>query len=525
MAKAGPNLFPPMETVVTSKVIGTAPGRGRHPLQNEGRSYSACRLHGPSPFDRINIGHKICKLSLVPGFYPLFHCVFIEKTIEEDPTVAAQERFSARINRAVRIKNSDDDTTVSKQKPHQTILRRMSSLKGWKAACVWGFAATFGLRIGLGLVMAATWLVVKSFIPVSVLVDPTPYGKLMVHTTFPGDILLGVWVRWDAVHHLNLALRGYFDLGAGESVFYPFFSFLVNAVARLTSGDYTLGGLIVSTMGAFATFTCLYRLVDSIYGSGPARWSVVMLAVYPTSLFLIAPFSESVFLALTIGAFLAAYQRRWWISGGLGFFAGLTRGPGILTVLALAVLAWQQWKRRTDIPAVDPPGRQLSIMAGLLLTAAGGLAFPVWRAAVGFPGIPQVLHDYSGIVLVNPLTGLINAIAQWLRVMDFYTTIDVWSAILFLALTSLMFFNPRWRRPEWLVYNIVNLITFLSKQSFMASSLQSASRYVLTLFPVFIILGDWLARRGHRIRFLYLTLSTLVLMVFGVLYSIWVFVG
>jgi hypothetical protein len=480
MAKAGPNLFPPMETVVTSKVIGTAPGRGRHPLQNEGRSYSACRLHGPSPFDRINIGHKICKLSLVPGFYPLFHCVFIEKTIEEDPTVAAQERFSARINRAVRIKNSDDDTTVSKQKPHQTILRRMSSLKGWKAACVWGFAATFGLRIGLGLVMAATWLVVKSFIPVSVLVDPTPYGKLMVHTTFPGDILLGVWVRWDAVHHLNLALRGYFDLGAGESVFYPFFSFLVNAVARLTSGDYTLGGLIVSTMGAFATFTCLYRLVDSIYGSGPARWSVVMLAVYPTSLFLIAPFSESVFLALTIGAFLAAYQRRWWISGGLGFFAGLTRGPGILTVLALAVLAWQQWKRRTDIPAVDPPGRQLSI---------------------------------------------INAIAQWLRVMDFYTTIDVWSAILFLALTSLMFFNPRWRRPEWLVYNIVNLITFLSKQSFMASSLQSASRYVLTLFPVFIILGDWLARRGHRIRFLYLTLSTLVLMVFGVLYSIWVFVG
>src|SRR5437870_921220 len=78
------------------------------------------------------------------------------------------------------------------------------------------------------------------------------------------------------------------------------------------------------------------------YVPAAARWALFALAVYPTAFFLLAPFTESLFLALTMAAFVAADARRWWLAGVLGAMASLTRGPGIVTTAALAWMAWQQ---------------------------------------------------------------------------------------------------------------------------------------------------------------------------------------
>ncbi len=392
----------------------------------------------------------------------------------------------------------------------------------WRTASAWSLAVTLALRLGLGLVMASTWLAVRSFLPPTAPLDDTLYGELPIPATFPGDVLLGVWPRWDAVHHLNLAMRGYFDLSEGDTVFYPLYAILTRIAAQLTGGDYIIGGLIVSTLATFISFACLYRLTDSVFGPDSARWTVLALGAYPTSVFLIAPFTESLFLALTLGAFLAAYHRQWWAAGVLGFFASLTRGPGILTSAALAIIAWQQWRTMKPTPSRL---QGLAMLLGLALPAAGGLAFLAWRSSVGFAPIPDILQRYSGLVLTDPLSGFVAAIAQWLRVHDFPTTLDILSAFLLIFLAGAMFARPRWRRPEWLVYAVVNVFVVLSKQSFTAASLQSISRYALGLFPVFIVIGDWLAHQRGRTRFVYLALSGASLLAISALYTLWVFVG
>jgi len=209
------------------------------------------------------------------------------------------------------------------------------------------------------------------------------------------------------------------------------------------------------------------------------------------------------------------------LAGILGLLGSLTRGPGMLTSAPLAWMAWEQWRVETH---PSPPER-LARVVGPLLPLLGGLAFLGWRSLMGFAPMTDVLRTYSGIELVDPVRGVWYALAQWFAVHDLETTLDVSSALVFLGLTAALFINPRWRRPEWLLYTGLNLAVLLSKHSLVASSLQSTARYVLMLFPGFIVVGDWLSRRSRLVQFAYVTLSSSALIVLSLLYTFWWFIG
>ena len=393
----------------------------------------------------------------------------------------------------------------------------------WRSAFLWALFATLVLRIGLGSVMAAAWIVAKPHLPSDVLTSLEFYDGLPVPTSSPLDALIGVWVRWDAVHHLNLARLGYFQTPTGDSVFYPLFPNITRLVATLIGGDFIVAGLIVSTLACFLMFALLHQLTEIHYGPNAARWSIIALAVYPTGLFLVAPYSESLFIALCLAAFLSAHDRRWWLAGIMGFLAALTRPNGMLIPVGLVWLAWQQW--REDRHGLIGGRQILSRLAGLSLPVLGSLVFLTWRSASGFAPIGQLLEDHSGLIMADPFTGLITAIIQWLRVHDLPTTLDVFSALIFIALIVLMIVRPRWRRWEWIAFSATNMLLFLSKKSFVASSLQSMSRYVLVLFPVFILLGDFLAKQSRRTRLFYTILSSTGLITLSAAYAFWIFVG
>ena len=76
-----------------------------------------------------------------------------------------------------------------------------------------------------------------------------------------------------------------------------------------------------------------------------------------------------------------------------------------------------------------------------------------------------------------------------------------------------------------MIFAGANMLLFLSKQSFVASLLQSMSRYVLALFPAFIALGDWLSHRSRRARLIYIALSSTILIALSAAFSLWLFVG
>jgi hypothetical protein len=73
---------------------------------------------------------------------------------------------------------------------------------------------------------------------------------------------------------------------------------------------------------------------------------VLYLAVFPTALFLQSVYSESLFLALAIGAFLLAERDRFLGAGLIAGLALLTRPAGLALLPPLALLAWRAADRR-----------------------------------------------------------------------------------------------------------------------------------------------------------------------------------
>ena len=391
----------------------------------------------------------------------------------------------------------------------------------WRRAAALGIGLAVALRVGLGLVMGAAWVVVRQRISADQVPDISIYGKLTMPGTLLGQAVLGVWPRWDAVQHLNLALRGYVDMTEGSTVFFPLYALLTRAVA-LVVGDTIVAGLIVSTIAAAFAFTFLILLGEHVFGREAGEWAAVALAVYPMAVFLIAPFTESLYLALTLGAFLAAYRMRWFAAAGLGALASLTRAPGMAASAAFAVLAWRQ--RPTPAPGKRSTSL-LGVTAAVLAPLAAAAAFLVWRASAGFAPLPVVLGQYVNTTIVDPLTGAFLALRQWLEVHDLPTTLDILSAAGMVAITTLMILRKRWRRPELLVYMLVNLAVLLGRHTEGAPSLKSLSRYVLVLFPAFLVVGDWLATTRRWIRFGYVAISSTVMLILSSLYVFWWFIG
>jgi hypothetical protein len=151
-----------------------------------------------------------------------------------------------------------------------------------------------------------------------------------------------VWARWDSVWFLRIAEHGY---GAAQDVataFYPLYPLTLAGVGRAFGGHYVVAGIVVSLAAALAAFALLYRLTETRIGADGARRAVLYLAVFPMALFLGAVYSESMFLALAIGAFLLGERRRWLGAGVATGLAMLTRIAGVALLPALVVMAWRR---------------------------------------------------------------------------------------------------------------------------------------------------------------------------------------
>jgi Gpi18-like mannosyltransferase len=154
---------------------------------------------------------------------------------------------------------------------------------------------------------------------------------------------LSIWNRWDALHYLNLARTGYVSEGveARAIAFYPLYPWLVRVTTSLLR-DELAGAFFVSTIASVIAGLLLHVLAQLDEKAAVARATVFFMFIFPTSYFLHIGYTESLFLALVIGGFLAARNRRWWLAGLLGVLACMTRVNGLVLVPALAFEAWDQ---------------------------------------------------------------------------------------------------------------------------------------------------------------------------------------
>lgn len=146
---------------------------------------------------------------------------------------------------------------------------------------------------------------------------------------------------WDASHYLKLSDVGYIP-GAPSNAFYPLWPMLIRAAGAFFPADALLRALLLANLLSIAAGVLMMRAAPASLplapqGSRVWLWSVVLLFSFPGSLFYQFPYTESLFLLLLLGCFIACRQGKALLASACAFALPLTRPVGVFVVAPLVV--------------------------------------------------------------------------------------------------------------------------------------------------------------------------------------------
>lgn len=156
-----------------------------------------------------------------------------------------------------------------------------------------------------------------------------------------GDLLAAPAARWDSAWYLVIAQHGYRpEFGAftaSRTAFFPLYPLGLRALADM-GAPLVLAGVLLSLSSLALGLYALHRLTALEIGPGAARLTVLLTALSPMAFYFSAVYSESLYLALSVGVFLCARRGQWARAAMLGALASATRNTGVLLMLPLALL-------------------------------------------------------------------------------------------------------------------------------------------------------------------------------------------
>jgi Mannosyltransferase (PIG-V) len=366
--------------------------------------------------------------------------------------------------------------------------------------------------------------------------------------------LFSVWSHWDGEWFLQIATRGY-NPTDGTTAFFPLYPLCLKIVGILLGGgevSYLLAGVLVSALATIALFILFYELARRELPRELAGRAVFYLAIFPTTFFFSAIYTESLFLALVIGAFLAArHWQKWWLAGLLAGLAALTRSIGIALIIPLA---WEWWRQNRPIK-IGYSGTIKGIQLNLVWEAVRNRAKPpvLWLA---LPVIAVAGWAIANLLMFgDPLNFTkIQSQPPWNRSFAFpWSTLSAAVQIFFtnrgadgflptaaredsnlidfpfFVFFLIMFLVACWqcwhgKMPlSFLLYFGIGLVFPLLSPNFKLP-LFSFPRFGLVLFPVFLMLAQWSANR-RWVHYLYTYIALLLLSLFFVRFANWYWIA
>src|SRR5829696_1410299 len=224
-------------------------------------------------------------------------------------------------------------------------------------------------------------------------------------THAPADPLLAPLARWDSVWYLRIADSGYGD-SAPRAAFFPLYPLLVRTLATpfgTSAGAQLVAAYAVSLAAFLGALVLLYRLAELELGRRLARPTLLLLAVFPAAVYFGAPYSESLFLLLAVGAFYAARSGHWAWAGTCAALASATRSAGLLLLIPLTMIWWSSRPRRPRDAA------------WLLLAPLGIAAYAAWLGlmegdALRFLDVQEAWSREVALPLAGVWDGLVAAV-------------------------------------------------------------------------------------------------------------------
>lgn len=305
-----------------------------------------------------------------------------------------------------------------------------------------------------------------------------------------GDVrsFLSGWDHWDTGLFVKIARFGYQGYPAhysdrGVVAFFPGEPLLLHAVHWVVR-DWIAAGLLISAVAGAVACVALARLGVLDAGRLAGSRAPLYLALSPYAVFLFAAYSEALFLALALPAWLAARRGRWLLAGVLGAGAATVRITGLFLAAALVV----QW-------LVDPVGRRRRRdLWPLLLPFAVIVGYAGYTRAITGDWLawPHAQRDNWGRSFTAPWTALHTT---WSAAVDarqgsayaWSFRAEIAAMVVGLVVCGVLLGRRRWAELVYVGGQVVALGT--------SSYYLSVARTTLLWWPLWLLLAEWSTKR------------------------------
>ena len=304
------------------------------------------------------------------------------------------------------------------------------------------------------------------------------YGKQYVWSKY---LWLDLWGVWDSFWYIDIAENGYSDVGRNllspeqaNYAFFPLYPMLMRILGTAIGNRYYIAGVIVSNICLIVAAMLLYRLVQFESGKLIASKSIKYLFLFPTAFIFSGVFTESLYLCLTLFCFYLAQRKQWMFAGVAGFFLALTRSLGVFIILPLLYEYLKERSFRINKLNFN--------VLFLLLIPLGLFVFTAYNYSLTGDFLAfKSIQTAWGREPINPFMAIVSGFRQGLFDSDSKKLLEAFFAVI--PLVSLIVFFKKIKFAYWL-FAMYSILVPLSAE------IDSIPRYVLPIFPLFILLAN-----------------------------------
>lgn len=308
--------------------------------------------------------------------------------------------------------------------------------------------------------------------------------------------------NWDGKHFLAIADSGYTE--RLQYAFFPLYPLVVNVISKVLNISLLSAGISVNLISSFGIIYFFIKILEKLKEADYVK-TIIFFLIFPTSFYLLAVYSESIFLLFTLMAFYMIFEKKLLWGVAFAALAASSRVVGVAAALAVITEIFISNKNSSD--------RIFSFFA-----LSGFLIYCL----------------YLFLTFNNPLYFLVSEL-NWDRVITLPGK-NIWETNLYLAYYGLdgsyytifldLLFSIfgigfglraiRFLRPSLYIYTILCLLIPLT-----TSILLSFPRFLIVIFPIFILVGR-IRNRIFQITYVICCLTLLFIFFNLFLRDIWV---
>src|SRR3989344_2660851 len=284
-------------------------------------------------------------------------------------------------------------------------------------------------------------------------------------------IYLSWTTYWDVGHYIGIALKGY---NYPQQAFFPLWSLFIKIFSLSGIPIYAVVYFLIFILG-LTTFILFYILASRLIGQTKAKYALIFFASFPSTMFLVAGYTEGLFLTLTLLSFLLLEKQLYLLGSLVGGLTSMTRLAGVGVAVAYLTISRSSLKSKLTYCVLCLLGLGLYM---IYLQIMFGDAFYFAKAQQAWCQVSNRCN------LTFPLVPLIGygqlLIMGWVRPNLSFVFYDWAASVTFLFLLIVVF------RKLNLTYFIYSLIVVMLP--LFSGTTVGMIRYVLVAFPVFFIM-------------------------------------